>query len=794
MSSTEPAQHGALGPWHDTARPPEERVDALVAAMTLREKLAQLYSVWVGVSPAGGDDVAPFQHELTPDIDFDALIQDGIGQLTRPFGTGPVDPAAGALSLASMQRRIMESNRFRIPALAHEECLAGFTAWGATAYPVPLAWGATFNPALIEEMATRIGASMRSVGIHQGLAPVLDVTRDPRWGRTEETIGEDPYLVATLASAYVRGLESTGIIATLKHFVGYSASRAARNLAPVSIGPREFADVMVLPFEMAIRDGGARSVMSAYTDIDGIPTAASHELLTGLLRDTWGFTGTVVADYFGVTFLRTLHNVVATDGEAAVAALSAGLDVELPTVSAYGEPLAAELEAGRIDTGVIDTALRRVLLQKLELGLLDPDWDPRPAALSAIDSDDIDQVRGRITLDTSADRSLARTVAEQAIVLLKNDGTLPLQTTTDRRILVVGPTADDSMTLLGCYSFPSHVGSQHPDSPVGIEIPTVLEGIAAEFANAEISHLQGVTIDGDDVSGIPAAMVAAANADLVIALLGDRAALFGRGTSGEGCDAAAMRLPGRQQELLEVLLDTGTPVIVVLVQGRPYSLGTAPRRAAAIVSAFLPGEEGAGAIAGVLSGRVEPSGRLPVSVPSTPDGQPYTYLAAPLGQKSGTSNLDPTSCYPFGHGLSYTATDWSELTLPAISAPTDGALQVGLTVRNTGQRAGVEVVQLYLHDPVASVVRPVNRLIGYARVPLDTGESVRVTFDVPADVTAFSGPDGRRVVEPGELELRLGASSADIRLVAAVELTGERRFVDHTRRLHCEVTETRGEG
>jgi beta-xylosidase len=759
--------------------------------MTLREKLAQLYSAWVGVSPAGGDDVAPFQHELTPDIDFDSLIRNGLGQLTRPFGTGPVDPATGALSLASMQRRIVESNRFGIPALAHEECLAGFTAWGATAYPVPLAWGATFNPPLIEEMARRIGASMRSVGIHQGLAPVLDVTRDPRWGRTEETIGEDPYLVATLASAYVRGLESTGIIATLKHFVGYSASRAARNLAPVSIGPREFTDVMALPFEMAIREGGARSVMSAYTDIDGIPAAASHELLTGLLRDTWGFTGTVVADYFGVTFLRTLHNVVATDGEAAVAALSAGLDVELPTVSAYGEPLAAESEAGRIDAGVIDTALRRVLLQKLELGLLDPGWEPLPAALGELDTDDVDQVRGRVTLDIAADRALARTVAEQSIVLLKNDGTLPIQQTTDRRILVVGPTADDSMTLLGCYSFPSHVGSQHPDSPVGIEIPTVLEGIAAEFPNAEISHLPGVAIDGDDGSGIPAATVAAANADLVIALLGDRAGLFGRGTSGEGCDAAAMRLPGRQPQLLEALLDTGTPVVAVLVQGRPYSLGSAPDRAAAIIAALLPGEEGASAIAGVLSGRVEPSGRLPVSVPATPDGQPYTYLGAPLAQRSDTSNLDPTSRYPFGHGLSYTAIEWSELTLPAISAPTDGSLQVGLTVRNTGQRAGVEVIQLYLHDPVASVVRPVNRLIGFARVPLDTGESVRVTFDVPADVTAFSGPDGRRVVEPGELELRLGASSADIRLVAAVELTGERRFVDHTRRFHCEVREQR---
>jgi beta-xylosidase len=800
--STEPAQQAGAGSadgrapqqpaaWHDLTLAPEARVEALIEAMTLQEKLAQLYAAWVGVSPAGGDDVAPFQHELTDGIDFDEVIVNGLGQLTRPFGSAPVDPALGLISLARTQQRIRQANRFAIPALAHEECLAGFTAWGATAYPVPLSWGATFNPELICEMGARIGASMRSVGVHQGLAPVLDVTRDPRWGRTEETIGEDPYLVATIGCGYIRGLEGAGIIATLKHFVGYSASRAARNLAPVSMGPREFADVMTLPFEMAIRESGVRSVMSAYTDVDGVPAAANHELLTGLLRDTWGFTGTVVADYFGITFLRTLHGAAATDGQAAVAALSAGVDVELPTVSAYSEPLAAEVQAGRIEIAVIDTALRRVLQQKLALGLLDPDWDPLPDGFTEADLEDVESLRGRVKLDTEADRALARDVAEQSVVLLKNDGMLPLNPTEARRILVVGPTADDSMTMLGCYSFPGHVGSLHPDVPIGIEIPTVLDAIGDEFPGAEIAYLQGVTIDGDDDSGIAAALTAARESDIVLAVLGDRAGLFGRGTSGEGCDAAAMRLPGLQQELLEALLDTGTPVITVLVEGRPYALGSAPQRAAAIITSFFPGEEGASAIAGVLSGRVEPSGRLPVSVPSTPDGQPYTYLGAPLAQKSGTSNLDPTPCYAFGHGLSYTAVAWSELTLPAISAPTDGALQVGLTVRNTGQRAGVEVIQLYLHDPVASVVRPVNRLIGYARVPLDAGESVRVTFDVPADVTAFSGPDGRRIVEPGELELRLGASSADVRLVAAVELTGERRFVDHTRSMHCEVSEER---
>ena len=799
-----PAERGTVAPWNDTSLAASERVEALIAVMTVREKLAQLYGVWIGVSPVGGD-VAPFQHELTQGVDFDALIQDGLGQLTRPFGSAPVDPAVGVVSLARAQRRIVEANRHGIPAMAHEECLAGFTAWGATAYPVPLSWGATFDPPLIEEMASRIGRSLRSVGVHQGLAPVLDVVRDPRWGRVEETVGEDPYLVGTIASAYIRGLESTGIVATLKHFIGYSASKAGRNLAPVSMGPREFADVMALPFEMAVLESGARSVMSAYTDVDGIPAAANRELLTGLLRETWGFEGTVVADYFGVTFLRTLHGVAGSAGEAAVAALTAGVDVELPTVSAYSDALAAEIDAGRIDIEVIDTALRRVLRQKLELGLLDPDWDALPEGFTEADLADAEAARGRLTLDTDEDRAHARRVAEAAVVLLANDGTLPVEAGAGKRILVVGPTADDNFTLLGCYSFPGHVGALHPEVPIGIEIPTVLESIHSAFPDAEITYMQGVTIDCDDPSGIEPAVAAAGEHDLVVAMLGDRAGLFGRGTSGEGCDALDMSLPGRQQDLLERLLDSGVPVVVGLIEGRPYALGTAPERAAAILVSFFPGEEGASAIAGILSGRVEPSGRLPVSVPATPDGQPSTYFGAPLTRRSGTSNIDPTARYPFGHGLSYTSFEWNQLTVDGrlveslpldtpleevrsvASAATDGSMSVGLTVRNTGERAGVEVIQLYLHDPVASVVRPVNRLIGYARVALAAGEGATVTFGVPADLSAFTGRDGRRIVEPGMLQLRLGASSADLRMNAAVELTGDARVVDHTRELHCEV-------
>jgi len=756
-------------PWQDTGKTPDERVTALIEAMTLREKVAQLHGVWVGTDP-DGPGVAPHQTELDGGVDYDELIKHGLGQLTRVFGTRPVTAADGAAALNRAQRQIVAANRFGVPALVHEECLAGFTTWGATAYPVPLSWGATFDPGLVREMATRIGAAMRAVGVHQGLAPVLDVARDLRWGRIEETIGEDPYLVGVIATAYVQGLESTGIVATLKHFAGYSASRAGRNLAPVSIGPRELADVILPPFEMAVVEGGVRSVMHSYAELDGIPAAAHRGLLTELLRDTWGFDGTVVADYFGIGFLHLLHGVAADLGQAAGLALTAGVDVELPGPKAYLGPLIDEIDAGRIDESLVDLSLRRVLRQKLELGLLDADWAP--------DGGDAD-------LDPPADRDLARRIAEQAIVLLRNDGTLPLDH--PRRIAVVGPTADDPITLLGCYSFPAHVGVHHPDLPLGVAIPTILEALRAEFPEAEITYAPGCHVSDPGRDGFAAARAAAEGADLVIAALGDRAGLFGRGTSGEGCDAASLRLPGVQEDLLETLLDGDTPVVLVVDSGRPYSLGTAPRRAAAIVQAFFPGEEGGPAVAGVLSGRVNPSGRLPVSVPTTPYGQPWTYLSQKLALASEVSNLDPTPAYEFGAGLGYTEFVWSDLRSDSDELPTDGAIALSLTVTNVGSRAGTEVVQLYLHDPAASVTRPVVRLIGFAKVPLAAGAAARVRFTVPAAVTSFIGPDLTRIVEPGALEMRFGASSTDIRLTAAVTVTGPVRVLDHTRERHCGV-------
>ncbi len=316
----------AVEPWRDASLPVADRVSDLLARMTLAEKLAQLGSLWLS-GPADGDGVAPLQGEFIADMPTAAeVMRDGLGQLTRVFGTRPLLPADAMRELATLQEQIASASRFGIPAIAHEECLTGFAAWTATAFPTPLAWGASFDPELVFQMAEAIGLSMRAVGVHQGLAPVLDVARDPRWGRVEETIGGDPYLVGVLGTAYVRGLQSAGLIATLKHFAGYSGSRAGRNMAPVSVGRREFADVFLPPFEMAIQEGGARSVMHSYADVDGVPPAADHALLTGLLREELGFDGVVVADYYGVSFLETLHGVAGSPAQAAALALRAGVD------------------------------------------------------------------------------------------------------------------------------------------------------------------------------------------------------------------------------------------------------------------------------------------------------------------------------------------------------------------------------------------------------------------------------------------------------------------------------------
>jgi beta-xylosidase len=751
---------------------PSRDVDALLAELSLEEKLAQLVGLWL-TADQGGGEVAPMQHAMLAAVaPVEDFVRHGLGQLTRPLATHPLDPAASGRQLAELQREIVDATPHRIPALTHEECLTGLQVAGATTFPCPLAWGAAWDPGLVEEMAAAIGSTLAALGIHLGLAPVLDVIRDPRWGRVEECIAEDPYLVGVIGTAYVRGLQSAGVGATLKHFAAYSGSQAGRNLAPVHAGPRELADVFLVPFEMAVREARPEAVMHSYAEVDGVPVAADRALLTGVLRDAWGFEGIVVADYFGVTFLHTLHGVATDLADAAVAALEAGVDVELPTGAAYLAPLAAAVRDGRCPEELVDEAVRRVLAHKARRGLLEADWQPpRPRS---------------IDLDPPQHRAIARRIAEASIVLLENAGdALPLRAA--RTVAVVGPNADSGAALMGDYSFTNHV-ELPPGTPLTVAAPTILEAVRAELGpDVAIEHAMGAEVVGDDRSGFAAAASLAEAADVCIAVVGDRAGLFGRGTVGEGNDATDLDLPGVQRPLVECLLETGTPVVLVLVTGRPTVIDWAAGRAAAIVQSFFPGEEGGVAIAGVLSGRLNPAGRLTISMPHSAGAQPYSYLQAPLAGPSPVSSADPTPLFAFGHGLSYTTFDYADLDLSPASVAVDGRFDVACAITNTGDRRGVEVVQLYTRDVAASVTRPWRQLGAWARVELDAGASARVTFALCADLLAFTGRDQTRIVEPGAVEVMIGASCEDIRLRDTVELVGDVRAVGAGRALHAAV-------
>jgi len=729
-----------------------DRVKQLHAQMTFEEKIGQLVSYWVD---RGDEVVAPMQGEMAAPERYEEAAKNGIGHLTRVYGTRPVDPTERAKWLWAEQRRLQTETRLGIPALVHEECLTGLAAWQAATYPTPLAWGATFDPEAVESMASAIGQSMHQLGIHQGLAPVLDVIRDPRWGRVDECIAEDPYLVGTVGTAYVRGLQEAGVHATLKHFVGYSASQSGRNHAPVHAGRREINDVFLPPFEMAVLDGGVRSIMNSYAEIDGVPAAGNAAYLTGVLRDEWGFDGVVVADYFAVDFLHTMHHVARSKAAAGALALRAGIDVELPSGEAYLElePGDAQLDAD------IDRAVLRVLAQKEDLGLLDAVFGEPPTG---------------IDLDTDEHRRIAHDLAGKSIVLLRNDGVLPLDASQPATIAVSGPNATGYAALMGCYSFANHVLAHHPDVPLGLEVPDVLEAVRGQFAQAEASFSPGCSVKDIDESDIAAAVQQAAAADVSVVVVGDRAGLFGRGTVGEGNDTESLELPGSQRALVEALVATGTPVVMVLLTGRPYSIGWAldgPSAPAAVLQSFFPGEEGATALAEVMSGVINPSGRLPVSLPRSTGAQPFSYLHTLLGGDSDVTATHSAPTRPFGFGLSYTTFEHTDLVVDE-SASTDGDLTARVTVTNTGTLPGADVVQLYARCTYRSVTRPVAQLVGFTRVELEPGQSAQVQFTMPSTRLAFTNVEYERVVESGPLTLWVGNTCDDASLSAEATITG----------------------
>ena len=747
----------------------------LMARMSPEERIAQLHAVWLILSEDG--DHRPREDAFTGSNDgLERAIRLGVGQVTRPLGTRGIEPAAGVRALNRLQRDIVEGSRHGIPVMAHEECLSGLMARGATLFPSGLSYGATWNPDLVERAARAIGDECVSVGCRQGLAPVLDVLRDARWGRTEEGLAEDPWLTGIMAAAYVRGLQHGGrMLATLKHYAGHSASEGARNHAPVHLGPHALADTFLLPFEMAVRLAGARSVMPAYHDIDGVPLHADRRLLTEVLREEWGFDGLIVADYIGVTLLHEHHGVSDGPAHSAAMAVRAGLDVELPGGDCVPS-LPEALERDLIDMAEIDTACARVLTEKIRLGLFEAPYADE----------------GAIALRRPEALDLAQEVAAQSITLLSNDGILPLRPGTE--IAVIGPTADDPLALLGDYSFPVHLVGQGDEA--ADEVVTILDGLRA--AHGAVSHARGCHIieergagapvfPGDvedstgltiadtlstDLSLVPEAVEAARAADVALVCVGDLSGIFQTGTVGEGSDADSLELPGVQQALLDAVLETGTPTVVLLTSGRPYRLGGREGDLAAYLMGYLPGERGGAALAEVLTGAREPTGRLTLSVPRSAGAAPYYYNHAfkspgtPVARHFGTE-------FPFGHGLGYTRFEFSDLHVPP-SVANGGTIPVSFTVANAGARPGTAIPQLYLRDRLASRVRPVKELKGFARLELAPGARARVALDLPTDMLAFSAPGGR-IVEPGAFDVTVGRSSADIALRGAVTVEGPTR-------------------
>jgi beta-glucosidase len=764
--ATAPA--GPDAPYRDAALPVGERVADLLARMTLDEKLAQLGSAWV-FQLADGPDLDP--------VRAGQLLRHGLGQVTRISGASSLTGPQAATLANAVQRHLVTATRLGIPAIVHEEVCSGVMSRGSVVFPQALGVAATWEPDLARALADAVRVQLRAMGAHQGLSPVLDICRDPRWGRTEETFGEDPYLVARMGVAFVRGLQgddlASGVIATAKHLVGYGASEGGLNWAPAHIGPRELRDVYLHPFEAAVRTAGLRAVMPAYNELDGVPVAADRELLTGVLRHEWGFDGWVVSDYFSVRQLAEYHHV-ATDAEhAAAVALEAGVDVELPGTDCYGEPLRRAVLAGRVSAARVDEAVARVLRDKFELGLFE-----RPY---------VDPERAIACVDTPDQRLLARTIARRSLVLLRNDGTLPLA---GGRIAVIGPNADSARHLFGDYTHPSHLESlaevlrsgnnvfsmpldpNHQLDAADVEATTVAAALR-ERLGAEVLHARGCGVTDPSRAGFAEATALAAGADVAVVVMGDKAGLTDDCTSGESRDVSSLDLPGVQEELAHAVLDTGTPVVLVLVAGRPLGSARLHERCAAVLMTWLPGQEGGPAVAEVLAGDATPGGKLPISYPRSAGHVPVFYAHKVSGGRSHWKDDYVDSpvapLYPFGHGLSYTTFALSGARVAGVEVTPHDTVTTTVTVANTGDRPGDEVVQLYVRDPVAGVTRPVLELKAFARIGLGPGEVRTVTFATPVAQLGFHDRRLEYTVEPGRLEVLVGTSSADV--VAAGSIT-----------------------
>jgi beta-glucosidase len=746
--------------YKDPAATVDARVEDLLARMTLEEKVAQMLTVWQG-------KVAIFDQDLQFDpVKAAAKYPDGFGGFARPSDSrGAVSPrvAPGRNTRATIQlvnaiqHFALEKTRLGVPVWFHEEGLHGYAAVDGTHFPQAIGLASSWDPELIRRVNAIVSREMRARGVRQALSPVVDVGRDPRWGRIEETFGEDPYLASQLGIAAVRGLQGDTlpladgkVFATLKHLTGHGQPESGTNVGPASISERTLRENFFPPFEAIIRQTNIRAVMPSYNEIDGVPSHANRWLLHDVVRGEWGFKGIIVSDYSGIDQLMSLHHVEPDIASAAIRALNAGVDVDLPDGAAY-RTLVDSVRQGRVAESQIDAAVRRILELKFLSGLFE-----HPYA----DADAADALTGNAEA-----RALALEAAHRTVVLLKNDGTLPLSIAPHRTLAVIGPNA--AVARLGGYS------------SVPRQAISALDGIRARLGSKEsVLYAEGVKItDSDDwwsdevrladparnAQLIEAAVKAASGADEIVLVLGDT-----EQTSREAWadnhlgDRDTLDLVGQQNQLAMAIFDLHKPTVVVLLNGRPPSVVDIAARANALIEGWYLGQEGGTALADVLFGDVNPGGKLPVTLPRSVGQLPMFYNRKPSARRGYLfDTTDPL--YPFGFGLSYTT---FEIGPPRLSTPTirtDGSVTVTTEVRNTGSRAGDEVVQLYIRDEVSSVTRPIKELKGFQRVNLGPGQTRTVSFELTPRELSFWNVDMHRVVEPGTFSIMVGGSSADLK-------------------------------
>ena len=722
--------HQTTEPYRDHALSVAERVRDLLGRMTLEEKVAQLRQQTL-------KDLDIQDGRVTPESLARAFDGVSVGTVESPLGR-PVEEVA--LKVQAAQAYLAHETRLGIPALPIQECLHGPLAHGATIFPQAIAQGATWNPALIHEMAIAIAQEASAMGVAQALSPLFDLARDPRYGRVEECYGECPYLVSRMGVAFVTGIQgppgqsalpADRILATAKHFAGYSVPNNGINLAPASLGEREMRALHLVPFEAAVKEAGIRVVMPAYNEVDGVPAHANHWLLTTVLREEWGFSGYTFADYCGVEMLDCFHHVAANSDEAARMAIAAGLDLEAPNPWGFGN-LADLVRRGVVPAAHVDQAVARILGVKFFAGLFD-----QPRGVSP------DRVR--TVVHTPEHIALARRVAEESVILLRNEGgLLPFDATKIRSLAVIGPNADQ--VQFGDYA-PSKSNAD------GI---TVLQGLRDLVGDRVTLHYaKGCTLVGRSTDGFANAVAAAQCSDAAVVVIGDTSMILSgvgwedptvpaSGTVGEGYDVTDPVPPGVQSELVQAIAATGKPVIVVFLHGRPYSVPWMKEHIPAILDAFYPGEQQGRAIADILFGKVNPSGRLPVSIAQSAGHIPTVYDHKPSGRgcyhQPGTPDApgrdyvfsSPAPLWPFGFGLSYTSFRYADLRIETPAVARDGAIRFQFVLENCGLRTGSEVAQVYVRDQVSSTTTPVLRLVRFAKIELAPGESRVLRFELPA--------------------------------------------------------------